>query len=77
MNHYIGDFPPWNPTPCTPYQPLEFFPSIQTGLFTTVGPSYPYKFRKVENGIVLDCNGKEYVFKTIGEMSKFLEKELA
>jgi hypothetical protein len=37
--------------------------------------NYPFKFRKVDNGLILMANGKELIFKTIKEMFVYLEKE--
>lgn len=37
---------------------------------------FDYYIKKAENGFVLKHGYKEYVFKTIAEMSKFLEKEI-
>jgi hypothetical protein len=54
---------------CSPYTPNTFN-------YYSSPPYFPWQIRKVENGFVLTSHGKEYVFGSKKDLSKFLEKEL-
>ena len=64
---------PWTDNWTIPYNPSATFHFYSPML---ADPTYPYKIRKVENGLILNANGKEFVFKTSKELSEFLAKEI-
>lgn len=57
---------------CYPYQ------GYQTGILSgycqmSSATYYPYKFRPVANGFILEANSCEYCFQTIDQMTKFIQ----